>query len=64
MSNNKKKLNSLKASTVSFERKLNDLRTQHDQMVKDASEAVELDKGESESAQVSFNVFSLLLSRL
>ncbi|XP_039269652.1 outer dynein arm-docking complex subunit 3-like [Styela clava] len=47
----KKRLNALKSTSEARKRKLNELQTQHDQMVKDKSAAEELDKGESESAQ-------------
>nr|CAB3228204.1 IC4 DC2-related axonemal dynein intermediate chain 4 [Phallusia mammillata] len=48
---NKKRLNALKSTTEAKRKKLHELQTQHDQMLKDASAAVEMDKGESDSAQ-------------
>lgn len=47
----KKRLNALKSTSEARRRKLNELQTQHDQMIKDKSAAEELDKGESEAAQ-------------
>merc|ERR1712136_279608 len=48
---NKKRLNAMKSTTSARRQKLNELQTAYDQMIKDASAAVEMDKGESDSAQ-------------
>lgn len=48
---NKKRLNAMKSTTMSRRQKLNELQTTYEQMIKDASAAVEMDKGESDSAQ-------------
>uniref|UniRef100_F6RG08 ODAD1 central coiled coil region domain-containing protein n=1 Tax=Ciona intestinalis TaxID=7719 RepID=F6RG08_CIOIN len=48
---NKKRLNALRATTEARRKKLTELKTQYDQMLKDASAAVEMDKGESDAAQ-------------
>jgi len=45
-------MNALKSTTESKRKKLEELQTQYEQMIKDASAAEELDKGESEAAQV------------
>lgn len=42
----------MKSTTMSRRQKLNELQTTYEQMIKDASAAVEMDKGESDSAQV------------
>lgn len=47
-----KKLNAEKHKTAMKQKKLEDLQTRYAQMVKDASDAVASDAGESESAQV------------
>lgn len=52
-----KQLNALKHQSATKQKKLEQLQTQYNQMVKDASEAVATDKGESEDAQVSFCFF-------
>lgn len=46
-----KRLNALRHQTVSKQKKLEALQTQYNQMQKDASEAVAMDKGESADAQ-------------
>ncbi|XP_064616243.1 outer dynein arm-docking complex subunit 3-like [Liolophura sinensis] len=46
-----KHLNALKHQTATKQKKLEQLQTQYNQMVKDASEAVATDNGESEDAQ-------------
>ncbi|XP_078489128.1 DC2-related axonemal dynein intermediate chain 4 [Ciona intestinalis] len=48
---NKKRLNALRSTTEARRKKLTELKTQYDQMLKDASAAVEMDKGESDAAQ-------------
>uniref|UniRef100_H2Z4G1 Uncharacterized protein n=1 Tax=Ciona savignyi TaxID=51511 RepID=H2Z4G1_CIOSA len=48
---NKKKLNAMRSTTEARKKKLSELKTQRDQMMKDASAALELDKGESDAAQ-------------
>ena len=45
-------LNNMKYKTVSLQKKNEALNTKYDQMVKDASDAVATDAGESEEAQV------------
>ena len=45
-------LNNMKYKTVSLQKKNESLNTKYDQMVKDASDAVATDAGESEEAQV------------
>ena len=47
-----KRLNALRHQTASKQKKLEELQTQYNQMMKDASEAVATDKGESSDAQV------------
>lgn len=47
-----KKLNALKHTRNAKEKKLFELQTEYDQMVKDAEEAVNTDAGESADAQV------------
>ena len=47
-----KRLNALRHQTASKQKKLEELQTQYNQMMKDASEAVATDKGESADAQV------------
>ena len=47
-----KRLNALRHQTASKQKKLEELQTQYNQMMKDASEAVLTDKGESSDAQV------------
>ncbi|KAK3092525.1 hypothetical protein FSP39_004008 [Pinctada imbricata] len=46
-----KRLNALRHQTASKHKRLEGLQTQYDQMIKDASEAVQTDKGESTDAQ-------------
>lgn len=46
-----KRLNALRHQTASKQKKLEELQTQYNQMMKDASEAVATDKGESSDAQ-------------
>ena len=48
-----KRLNALRHQTACKQKKLEDLQTQYNQMMKDASDAVATDKGESQDAQVS-----------
>ncbi|CAK8674702.1 outer dynein arm-docking complex subunit 3-like [Clavelina lepadiformis] len=48
---NKKRLNALRATTDSYRKKVDELKTQHGQMIKDSSAAAEMDKGESEASQ-------------
>ena len=47
-----KRLNALRHQTASKQKKLEDLQTQYNQMMKDASEAIATDQGESQDAQV------------
>lgn len=46
-----KRLNALRHQTACKQKKLEDLQTQYNQMMKDASEAIATDKGESQDAQ-------------
>ncbi len=46
------KLNLMKYKTTAKEKRLEELKTQYDQMVKDSSDAVSTDAGESDDAQV------------
>ena len=48
-----KRLNALKHQTASKHKRLEAIQVMYDQMVKDASDAVQTDKGESTDAQVS-----------
>ena len=48
-----KKLNSERHVTAKKQKRLEQLKTQQDQMTKDAKDAVETDAGESDEAQVS-----------
>lgn len=52
MCDSKKRLNALKSTSDTRKRKLRELQTQYDQMIKDKSAAEELDRGESDAAQV------------
>ena len=49
----RKKLNRLRHETVSKQRRLEELQTRYDEMVKDSTDAVTTDTGESDEAQVS-----------
>jgi len=51
-----KKLNRLKHGTAVKLKKLEGLQISYDQMVKDGSEAIATDKGESADAQVQLNL--------
>ena len=56
ISDSRKKLNRMRYDTTRYQKKLKDLQTQHDQMVKDSQNAVETDAGESQEAQVGLGI--------
>ena len=51
-----KRLNVVKHENTTKQKKLEELQTKYDQMVKDADEAVKTDAGESETAVVIINL--------
>lgn len=50
-----KRLNALRHQTATKQKKLDIIETQYDQMLKDSSDAVATDKGESTDAQVGLD---------
>ena len=51
-----KRLNALRHQSATKQKRLEDIQTTHNQMQKDASDAVATDKGESVDAQVNTSV--------
>ena len=56
-----KRLNALRHTTATKQKKLEELQTKYGQMQKDASEAVATDKGESADAQVLYCSYVILI---
>jgi hypothetical protein len=56
-----KRLNALRHQTATKQKRLEDLQTQYGQMQKDASEAVNTDKGQSADAQVMIHYVTIIL---